>query len=175
MQPKNALSAYRTTKVPYGQSQSDIQKLLTKHEIYDVQFTNIGWETAKRSGLEMDEGTMAVMLLFQKQVQLPDGRGGNIPVRIVIPNVRPDNHSLNQHYRVLYWYLKTKFEAVESGLVEFAEEFMAHLQIQGRGGTMGRLWEMFRKGFYKSIGDGTQGNAGLLPPMGGDDETGPDS
>jgi hypothetical protein len=100
------------------------------------------------------------MLVFQKHIKMEDGRSGNIPVRVVVPNVPPEK--LNQYYRLLFWYVKSKFEAIDSGLVEFAEEFMAHLQITDRTG-IGRLWDRFKKGFYKTIGNGTMPDANLLP------------
>jgi hypothetical protein len=99
------------------------------------------------------------MLVFQKHVTLPDGKNGNIPVRVIIPNV----HEINQYYRMLFWYLKSKFEAIDTGLVEFAEEFMAHLQITDKHG-IARLWERFKRGFYNAIGSGSMPDANLLPP-----------
>lgn len=167
---KDTMKSYAGTNVHWGKSQSDMLKLLKKYDITDVQFTNIGYETAINAGLVMQKDTTAIMLLFQKRVQLEDGRSGNIPVRVVIPNVPEDDKKLNQYYRVLYWYLKSKFEAIDTGLVEFAEEFMAHLQIEGKNGVVARMWDTFRKGYYKAIGDGTQGNAGLLPPVAGRDD-----
>lgn len=156
--------AYRDTSVNWGTTQGQILKLLSDRDIYDVQFTNISADTASKSGLNMEAGTIAIMMVFQKLEQLPNGISGMIPVRVIVPDVQTDQRSLNQHYRLLYWYLKTKFEAIDTGLVEFAEEFMAHLQI-ARGGAFSRLWEMFKGGYYKAIGDGSMPSANLLPPM----------
>jgi hypothetical protein len=155
------IRAYADTPVAWMTTQGQITKMLNQHGIYDIQFTTISQATAEQSGLKMDKGTVAIMLVFQKAVQLEDGRSGNIPVRIIVPNV-PENR-LNQHYRMIYWYLKSKFEAIDTGLVEFAEEFMAHLQITDRHG-IGRLWERFKQGFYKAIGNGQLPDANLLPP-----------
>ena|SRR6266404_3127063 len=172
---KNALKSYKGTDVHWGRSQAQIVGMLNSRGIEDVQFTNISHDTAAKNGLEMREGTVAIVLVFQKQEVMPDGVSGNIPVRIVIPNVNTDGRALNQYYRVLYWYLKSKFEAIDTGLVEFAEEFMPHLQIAGKNGGIRRLWDTFRGNYYKSISSGEQGNSNLLPPMGGterpDDES----
>jgi hypothetical protein len=138
--------------------------------MYDIQFTTISQATAEQSGLYMDKDTIAIMLVFQKHVKLDDGRSGNIPVRIIILNVR--EQQMNQYYRMLYWYLKSKFEAIHTDLVEFAEEFMAHLQIQDRTG-IARLWDRFKRGFYKAIGDGSMPGANLLPPIVRDDDNEP--
>ena len=161
---KTKLKNYRDTPIPWGTTQGQIVKMLADRQIFDVQFTNVSAETAARSGLDMERDTIAIMLVFQKQEILPSGVHGNIPVRVIVPNVRTDNRSLNQHYRLLYWYLKSKFEAIDTGLVEFAEEFMAHLQIADRG-TFGRLWDKFRAGYYKALGSGGMPDANLLPPM----------
>lgn len=152
--------AYESTGVNFAQSQAQINKLLNEHDIYDIQYTTISAETAKQSGLTMERDTQAIMLVFQKHVKLPDGQSGNIPVRVVVPNVPPQR--LNQYYRLLFWYVKSKFEAIDSGLVEFAEEFMAHLQITDKTG-IGRLWDRFKRNFYKTIGSGNMPDANLLP------------
>jgi len=154
------IRAYHDTEVNFAKSQAQINKLLNEHEIYDIQYTSISYDTALASGLTMERGTQAIMLVFQKHVKLPNGQSGNIPVRVVVPNVAPER--LNQYYRLLYWYVKSKFEAIDSGLVEFAEEFMAHLQITDRTG-IGRLWDRFKKGFYKTLGNGGVPDANLLP------------
>lgn len=167
---KTQLKNYRDTPTPWGTTQGQIVKMLSDRDIYDVQFTNISAETAIRSGLELEPGTIAIMLVFQKLVQLPDGTGGMIPVRVIIPNVETDNKTLNQHYRLLFWYLKSKFEAIDTGLVEFAEEFMAHLQIGDNRGGFGRLWDKFKGGYYRAIGNGTMPESNLLPPLTKEDD-----
>jgi hypothetical protein len=132
-----SIKAYRDTPVNWMTTQGQITKMLHAQQIYDVQFTTISQVTAEQSGLRMDKDTVAIMLVFQKHVKLDDGRSGNIPVRIIVPNVR--EHQMNQYYRMIYWYLKSKFEAIDTGLVEFAEEFMAHLQITDRY-SLSRWW-----------------------------------
>lgn len=162
---------YRNTTVHWGKTQADIMKLLNSRGIVDVQFTNISAETAARSGYDMKPGCYGIVLLFQKNEKLPDGTTGAIPVRILLPNISQDDpKALNQFYRVLFWYLKTKFEAIDTGLVEFAEEFMPHLQLN-QGGVIVRAWDAFKRGYYRAIGSGEQGNDNLLPPMKGDNET----
>jgi hypothetical protein len=161
MAMKANLRAYRDTPVSWMVTQGQITKLLNQQDIYDVQFTTISQATAEQSGLTMDKGTIALMLVFQKPLTLPDGKSGNIPVRVIIPNIYETQ--LNQYYRMLFWYLKSKFEAIDTGLVEFAEEFMAHLQIADKHG-ISRLWDRFKRSFYNAIGNGTMPDANLLPP-----------
>jgi len=162
-----SIKAYRDTSVNWMTTQGQITEMLNAQQIYDIQFTTISQVTAEQSGLHMDKDTVAIMLVFQKHLKLDDSRSGNIPVRIIIPNVRVQQ--MNQYYRMLYWYLKSKFEAINTGLVKFAEEFMAHLQIADKHG-IGRLWERFKQGFYRAIGNGTLPDAHLLPPIVRDDD-----
>lgn len=163
---KERLENYRNTTVNWGKSQADIMKLLNSRGIADIQFTSVSHETASRGGLEMEPNTYAIVLMFQKDERIGDGVSGKIPVRIILPNIRQDDpKALNQFYRVLFWYLKTKFEAIDTGLVEFAEEFMPHLQIQGKQGFVGRLWDQFKQNYYRALETGEQGNANLLPPV----------
>jgi hypothetical protein len=87
MAMKANLRAYRDTPISWMVTQGQITKMLNEHGIYDVQFTTISAATAAQSGLTMDTGTIALMLVFQKHVTLPDGKSGNIPVHVIIPNV----------------------------------------------------------------------------------------
>ena len=161
-----SLKSYQNTPVTWTVTQQQITKMLNERGIVDIQFSSIGQETAAKGGLEMKPNTFAIMILFQKNQHFDDGRSGSIPVRIILPNVpQGDQRVLNQHYRLLYWYLKSKFEAIDSGLVEFAEEFMAHLQITNQSGFTARLWDTFKNKFYRAIGSGEQGNANFLPPI----------
>lgn len=166
---KSNLKSYRDTPVNWTVTQGQITKMLNNQQIYDVQFTTISATTAAQSGLSMDADAVALMLVFQKEVSLSDGRMGNVPVRVIVPNVH--SNQMNQYYRMLFWYLKSKFEAIDTGLVEFAEEFMAHLQITDKHGV-GRLWDRFKRGFYTAIGNGTMPDANLLPPGFNDDDHG---
>jgi hypothetical protein len=159
---KANLNAYRDTPVNWMTTQGQITRLLNDQHIYDIQFTTISQVTAEQSGVHMDKDTVAIMLVFQKAITLPDGRTGNIPVRVIVPNV--SQARLNQYYRMLFWYLKSKFEAIDTGLVEFAEEFMAHLQIADKHG-ISRLWDRFKRGFYTAIGNGQLPDANLLPSV----------
>ncbi len=168
---KPGMKNYKNTNVSYLNSQSQIMKMLNARDIIDIQFSSISHETALEGGLKMEPDTYAIMLLFQKSEQIGDNKAGKIPVRVIIPNILVgDSRSLNQYYRVLYWYLKTKFEAIDTGLVEFAEEFMAHLQIKDSRGFITRVWDTFKGGYYKALESGNQGGANMLPPMKDDNE-----
>ena len=155
------VKSYKNTSVNYMQSQAKIGKLLEDRDIKETRFTNISFETARRAGLIMEEGTTAIMLEFFKPTQIADGLSGTIPIKIIIPNIPDNEKQKNQCYRIFYWYLKTKFEAVDTGLVEFEQEFMPHIAL-GKGNPLGNLWNSFKDKLLPGITSGRQADINLL-------------
>lgn len=158
---KKTLKAYKNTAINWGKSQADIMKLLEKYDIRETRFTNINYTTALGAGLEMEKGTVAVMLEFFKTTQVSTGLGGRIPIKIIIPNIPDDDKSKNQAFRIFYWYLKTKFEAVDSGLVEFEEEFMPHIAL-GKASPFGNMYQAFKQNILPRIIGGESADISLL-------------
>lgn len=118
----------------------------------------------------MQEDTCAIMLEFFKPIQLADGVGGTVPIRIIIPNIPADEKRKNQAYRIFYWYLKTKFEAIDTGLIEFEQEFMPHIAI-GKGNPMSNMWQAFKEKMLPRIMSGESADVNLLePPKNKDDK-----
>ena len=89
--------------------------------------------------------------------------GGTIPIKIIIPNIPNDEKRKNQAYRIFYWYLKTKFEAVETGLIEFEQEFMPHIAL-GKDGGIGNVWRAFKEKMLPKIISGESSSINLLEP-----------
>lgn len=159
-----SVKSYLTTSVNWMRSQTQIIDLLEKQGVKDVRFTNVSWETAERSGLVMEENTTAVMIEFFRITQLEGGTGGKVPVRIIIPNIpTDDDRRRNQMYRLLFWYIKSKFEAVATGLVDFEQEFLPHLMIKDKSGFVGTVWQMMKKPYKALIADGETDLLNLLP------------
>lgn len=156
------VSSYKNTSVNWLKSQGQIMKLLEDRGIKETRFTNISFETATRAGFQMKKDTSAIMLEFFKPIQLADGLGGTIPIRIVIPNIPQDDRLKNQAYRIFYWYLKTKFEAVDTGLIEFEQEFMPHIAL-GKGSGVGNVWQAFKEKILPRITSGEDADINLLP------------
>lgn len=138
-------------------------KLLESKDIKETRFTNISYETALRAGLRMQEGCTAIMLEFFKPIKLSDGVAGTIPIKIIIPNIPDEERKRNQAYRIFFWYLKTKFEAVETGLIEFEQEFLPHIAI-GRGKGTGTMWQQFKEKMLPRIISGEMSDVNLLEP-----------
>jgi len=89
------------------------------------------------------------------------GVSGTLPVRVIIPSVPLKEKYRNQAYRIFWWYLKTKFEAIETGLVEFEQEFMPHISI-GENGPTGNMWQAFKQKLLPGIMSGKGADIGLL-------------
>lgn len=158
-----SFNAYKNTTIHWGKSQAEIMKLLEKYEIRETRFTNLEYKTMQNAGLEMEEGTFAIMLEFFKSTQLSDGLGGRVPIKIIIPNIPEDEKSKNQAFRIFFWYLKTKFEAVDSGLVEFEEEFMPHIAL-GKGNPLGNMYQSFKKTILPKIIGGQSADIKMIEP-----------
>lgn len=160
----NTLKSYKNTTVNWGRSQIQIQELLEKRQAKDVRFTNISHETAEQGGLIMERNTSAIMVEFFKLRNLDGGVAGKVPVRIIIPNVPVENERVrNQMYRLLFWYLKNKFDAVDTGLVDFEQEFLPHLMIKDKSGFVGTVWQALKKPYEAMIGSGETDLLNALP------------
>ena len=157
------VTAYKNTGIDWVRSQSEIMKLLEIRGIKETRFTTISWETAQRAGFNMEEGTTAIMLEFFKPISLGDGVGGTIPIRIIIPNIPEEDRRKRQAYRIFYWYLKTKFEAIDTGLIEFEQEFMPHIAL-GKGGKMSNMWQQFKETMLPRIMSGEVSDIKMLEP-----------
>ena len=138
-------------------------KLLKSRDIKETRFTTINYKTALKAGFEMQEETTAIMLEFFKPINLSDGVGGTIPIRIIIPNIPDEERRKRQAYRIFFWYLKTKFEAIDTGLIEFEHEFMPHIAI-GKGGKMSNMWQQFKSTMLPRIISGEVSDIKMLEP-----------
>jgi len=109
------LTSYKRTSVNFLKSQQYISKLLLKHGIEDLQFT----QTRKKIGFKF--------LYPQDNIKLGVLITLNLPE---ISDKKKQEQIINQYWRALYYYLKSKLEAVEFGIREFIEEFFADLIIK---------------------------------------------
>lgn len=127
------MPAYTDTKVPVAQSRHAIEELLEKRGVQDRRVT-----------------TTAALFALDFNWPLRDERGKVrtvLGVRIVAP-WPADERERRRMARVLFWHLKSKLEAVESGLLSFEEEFMPHLTL-GRAGP--RVWDDFKPRLEEAI------------------------
>ncbi len=136
--------AYGNTSVNWLRSQSHIIGELQKYNITETRFTNL---------VEM------TVLEFCKKGNPPIG------VRIKLP-IKPDkpqykDKELNRMHRILFYHLKNKLIAVESGLSTFQEEFMPYLIMTGPSGSI-TLGELMLPQYKDSLTSGKQPQFKLL-------------
>lgn len=96
---------YRYTEVKVSASQEAIRKLLVKYDVEATRFTFAG--------------ELAVVEFVRH----------NQPYRITAKGLGIDNQSDRQIWRVLYFWLKSKMEAIDFGLMEFETEFLPYAVI----------------------------------------------
>ncbi len=100
-------TAYKQTTVSASKSRDDIEKLLAK-----VGVVGFRWG----SNLQNAEETIEAAL---------DWKGRRVGFRITVKY--DDEKHRRQVMRALYWYMKSKIEAIEFGLVELEREFLPYL------------------------------------------------
>ena len=122
-----ASSPYANTGILVERSQEGIRKLLTAHGATATRFTYLA------------TGALVEFVIAQKdapstpyRIQVDTKR---IKARVLGgPVVTQADRRQRQIWRVLYWWLKAKFEAVDFGLVEREEELLPWMLVQGRDG-----------------------------------------
>ena len=141
--------AYKSTSVNWAKSQTAIVKMLTARGIYQSRFTNL-------------QDKFAIEFLA------PQDQGKPIGVRILVPmnyggeNEKKRDQELNRMHRILFYHLKAKFVAIDSGLTEFMEEFMPHLIVMDKRGNSTTMGAMMLPQYKNSIESGENKDFKLL-------------
>lgn len=142
--------SYRTTTVHWSKSQTDIMKLLMKHGVQDVRFTTL--QSRQEAFCEFNYPTQ----LEEKDVVI------GVRIKVPLPPVgrlKDDERTKNQAHRALLYYLKSKFEALQFGLVEFIEEFLPHVTLMDKSGRSATVYQMLenkvKQGFITGQQSGT--------------------
>ena len=98
-------SPYRYTDVKVSASQEAVRKLLAKYDVEAIRFTFAG--------------ELAVVEFVRHEQ----------PYRVTARGLGIDKQSDKQIWRVLYFWLKSKMEAIDFGLMEFETEFLPYAVI----------------------------------------------
>jgi len=132
---------YADTSVPASRSRGDIDDLLKKMGAIAIQWTET---PASIQGKECPILQFAISCIlngveqkFVVRLQAPfleitKGRGHD---KKIMPN-------MNASMRLLFWYVKSKAEAIEYGLEDFIEAFMPRILVSlpdGRSTTMSEV------------------------------------
>ena len=103
---------YEDTTVSWTQSQATLASLFAKHEIISTRFTNYAGQA------------IVEFMLPKKQW----------PVRLTVAvaaqgSKAADARELNRIWRCVFWFIKSKLEAVEIGLTEMEREWLPYIAI----------------------------------------------
>lgn len=142
------LKSYKTTSVNWGKSQADITKLLNSNGIQDVRFSFIR--------------SMNTIICEFNYPYEENGKIIPIGTRILWPCQSEDERVVNQMHRALFYYLKSKFEAMICKAIEFKKEFFSHLIVYDGKGNSKTMYEIISPQYDKGLLSGEQGDIKLL-------------
>jgi hypothetical protein len=148
--------AYQGTSVNWAKSQTAIVKLLNSKGIFETRFTNLA-----------DKFALEFRITENKKILFKAGIAQGLAVRILVPfqassDEKKREKELNQLHRVLYYHIKAKFVAIESGVTEFMEEFMPHLVIMDSKGNNTTLGQAILPQYKKNLEEGKGNDFKLL-------------
>ena len=138
------ISAYLKTKVHYIRTQEAISELLEKRNITEIRFTQNTKQVMLEFNYPLRQGQQTFKLGVRFMLELPEAE-----------NEKERHQYRNQYYRALYYILKSKFEAVEFGIREFAQEFLGDLVYHLPNGKTATIAEIISPQIEKSITQGT--------------------
>ena len=138
--------AYESTNVAVEKSQGNIRKLLSQFGASEFQFgEGTGTSDEKWAGVSFRHGGHTVMM--QAPLKTPsESEYKVLKAKAERAHSRTyqeieDEHMEQEHrriWRVLYWSLKARMVAVEEGVEEFEQAFLAHLVDPRTGIT---IWQ----------------------------------
>jgi len=130
---------YKTTTISKGKTYGEIIGLLEIHGIKDYQFTRYQGTDQLAFPLIIQrkdvEKRFLVKLTVPRLMYLKRvGKGRNAPKRLT--------YLENVSWRIFWWHLKSKLEAIEFGISDEVKEFMYHIHYEltdGREVSLGEL------------------------------------
>lgn len=130
---------YKNTTIPPERSKAEIEKLLKQHGIQDTQWTSYKGETVLRFLWQLQVKGVQKEIMFEFKPPVIEAKK-----RVMS---RTDQRSIKAivqleatAYRLLYWYLKNKLEAVQFGLQSVEKEFLSQAVValpNGKQTTVG--------------------------------------
>lgn len=130
--------AYDGTEVPAARSQEGIRAILNKYGIRQVQFTDCWPDGVAVEFISVEGGPGGVEKVIRVRV-VGKPNADNLVVKrprrryrrrtTTTTAERKSDGERRRVYRVIYYHLKSKLEAVSEGLVTFEEEFLPHIVL----------------------------------------------
>jgi hypothetical protein len=143
---------YKDTEVAYERTMSEIQKMLLEYGCEAVQVT-----TTK-------DGFVTVKFTIEVEIEgVRKGFGVSITPPILLTRKtqggrRIEVKDTNRSARLLYWYIKSKLEAVSYGLVSAEQEFFSDIIVRLPGGREKKVGDLAKdiltKGDLPLLGGG---------------------
>lgn len=128
---------FEGTAIHWTKTQAQLMEFLRKEGISNTRFTNA------------DSGVVLEFIATDKNKR-------SVPIRMKIPLPKNDDREINRIYRVFYWYLTNKFEAVRSGIVEeITKEFLPFIAFKTKAGVDSTLYEALQEEGNAILGDQT--------------------
>lgn len=131
-------------------TQSDITKLFGKHEIGDTQWSVS--DTQQKMALSFVKRIKGKRIWNREAMRLDTTKPEQqITVRLTLP-LKPDGPERNKAFRVLYWYLKSKLEAIAfrfndgTEYFNFEREFFGNVVIEDAHGRPAEAFDAFKAG-----------------------------
>lgn len=155
---------YSGTQVNRYKSQEEIRKILLREDIFEHQFTEFSNKIVFRFKKEIEfEGKMLPMGV-QIELLMPSLIGDQTQ-----QEVKRIEAEINRRYRVLFWWMKSKFEAIHTDLYEsvtagFVKEFYPNLLFTDKGGKVSTLYNSLLPQFIGAI-EGNRTDLRMLPDL----------
>lgn len=112
---------YNTTDVSVAKTKLDIEKLLTDYEVIEKAWIDTQTDSALMFTLMVEVQNTRRKLAFKFS-----------PTMIRVNYKRKKNElKTKASWRLFYWYLKSKLEAIKYGLVSIEKELMSNVIISG--------------------------------------------
>ena len=115
---------YKNTTVSRGKTLGEITGMLEDHDIHDYQWTKFQGQdmlsfplTIKRRDVEL--GFVVKLTVPRIHYNIKKGKGKYAP--------RTLTYLENISWRIFWWYLKAKLEAIEYGISDEVKEFMYNI------------------------------------------------
>jgi len=138
---------YDRTEIDVIKTQNEIQHLLLEYGAEGIQW------------IVFRDALPKLAFIIEADI---NGTRKKVGVQIDPPIIRPKNSpqgiNYNQRMRLLYWYVKSKLEAVAYGIKTFEKEFLDDLVYRLPDGREVKVGDMI----LKQVGEGKDINLRLL-------------